>query len=84
MGIDAAVRPKDSSVTRPATRTRFPHPLLLAALPLTALAGCAGLGLAFLLAYLNDRMRDADGVAEALGLPVLGQIPTGRRGERLA
>ncbi len=42
MGIDAAVRPKDSSVTRPATRTRFPHPLLLAALPLTALAGCAG------------------------------------------
>ena len=45
----------------------------------TALAGCAGLGLAFLLAYLNDRIRDAAGVEEALGLPVLGQIPGGGR-----
>lgn len=50
----------------------------------TALAGCAGLGLAFLLAYLDDRLRGAEATAEALGLPVLGQIPPARRGGRLA
>ncbi len=50
----------------------------------TVLAGCAGLGLAFLLAYLNDRLRDAEGVAETLGLPVLGQIPPGGRSGRMA
>jgi capsular polysaccharide biosynthesis protein len=48
----------------------------------TALAGCAGLGLAFLLAYLNDRIRDADEAREALGLPVLGAIPLGGRSGR--
>lgn len=47
----------------------------------TTIALFAGLGLAFLLHYLNDRLRDADAVAEALGLPVLGQIPAaGARG----
>ena len=50
----------------------------------TVLAGCAGSGLAFLLAYLNDRLRDAEGVAEALGLPVLGQIPPIGRSGRTA
>jgi capsular polysaccharide biosynthesis protein len=50
----------------------------------TALAGCAGLGLAFLLGYLNDRVRDPDSAAEALGLPVLGTIPRGGRGGRMA
>lgn len=41
----------------------------------TAIALFAGLALAFLLDYLNDRLRDADGTSDALGLPVLGQIP---------
>ena len=41
----------------------------------TAIALFAGLALAFLLEYLNDRLRDADTAGEALGLPVLGQIP---------
>ena len=50
----------------------------------TALAGCAGLGLAFLLAYLNDRVRDAEGLEEALGLPVLGRIPPSGRSGRVA
>ena len=45
----------------------------------TALALFAGLALAFLLDYLNDRLRDADGARDALDLPVLGQIP-GRAG----
>lgn len=35
----------------------------------------AGLGLAFLLAYLDDRLHGADAAREALGLPVLAQIP---------
>jgi hypothetical protein len=50
----------------------------------TALAGCAGLGLAFLLAYLNDRIRDPAEVEEALGLPVLGAIPLGGRSGRMS
>lgn len=41
----------------------------------TTIALFAGIGLAFLLAYLDDRLRDADGTQDALGLPVLGQIP---------
>jgi capsular polysaccharide biosynthesis protein len=49
----------------------------------TALAGCAGLGLAFLLGYLNDRIRDPEAVEEALGLPVLGAIPLGGRSGRM-
>jgi capsular polysaccharide biosynthesis protein len=49
----------------------------------TVLALFAGLGLAFLLDYLNDRLRDAEGTRAALGLPVLGQIPAdGRAGAR--
>lgn len=44
----------------------------------TLLALFAGLGLAFLLDYLNDRIRDADGARDALDLPVLGQIPAHR------
>jgi capsular polysaccharide biosynthesis protein len=45
----------------------------------TVIALFAGLGLAFLLAYLDDRLRDADSTRDALGLPVLGQIPAGGR-----
>ncbi len=41
----------------------------------TVIALFAGLGLAFLLHYLNDRLRDADAARDALALPVLGQIP---------
>ncbi|MDP9375307.1 MAG: hypothetical protein M3Q65_23230 [Chloroflexota bacterium] len=49
-----------------------------------ALGLFAGLGLAFLLDYLDDRLRGADAVRETLGLPVLGQIPANghRRGAR--
>jgi capsular polysaccharide biosynthesis protein len=39
--------------------------------------------LAFLLGYLNDRIRDPEGVEEALGLPVLGAIPLGGRSGRM-
>jgi capsular polysaccharide biosynthesis protein len=50
----------------------------------TVLAIFAALALAFLLDYLNNRLRDAEGTSKALGLPVLGEIPgdarTGRRG----
>lgn len=49
----------------------------------TVLAGFAGLGLAFLLAYLNDRIRDPAEAQDALGLPVLGAIPTGGRSGRM-
>lgn len=45
----------------------------------TAIALFAGLALAFLLDYLNDRLRDADSARDALDLPILGQIP-GRAG----
>lgn len=46
----------------------------------TVVALCAGVGLAFLLNYLNERFRDPASVTEALDLPVLGQIPAARRG----
>lgn len=45
----------------------------------TAIALFAGLALAFLLDYLNDRLRDADSARDALDLPILGRIP-GRAG----
>src|SRR6266536_5847818 len=41
----------------------------------TLLGLVAGLGLAFLLDYLDDSLRGAEMVREALGLPVLGQVP---------
>lgn len=48
--------------------------LLNAALQ-TLVAFFAGLGLAFLLDYLDDSLRGADAVRESLGLPVLAQLP---------
>lgn len=41
----------------------------------TVLGLFAGLGLAFLLEYLDDRLRDAEMVRDALGLPVLARVP---------
>ena len=43
----------------------------------TVIALFAAIALAFLLDYLNDRLRDAEGAGKALGLPVLGEIPDG-------
>lgn len=52
-------------------------------LPIRVLLGfIAGMGLAFLVDYLDDTIRDADEV-EALGLSVLGQIPPAGWRERL-
>ena len=50
----------------------------------TVIALFAAIALAFLLDYLNDRLRDAEGPGKALGLPVLGEIPDGtaRTGRR--
>jgi capsular polysaccharide biosynthesis protein len=50
----------------------------------TAVALFAGLALAFLLAYLNDRIRDPADVREALALPVLGQLPANGRAPAVA
>ncbi len=50
----------------------------------TVIALFAAIALAFLLDYLNDRLRDAEETGKALGLPVLGEIPDGteRAGRR--
>ena len=48
----------------------------------TVLGLFAGLGLAFLLDYLDDRLRGADAIGETLGLPVLAQIPANGDGQR--
>lgn len=56
----------------PSLRDRLDFPVRL----LLALA--AGIGLAFLLYYLDDRVHDREEV-ERLGLPVLGEIPRQRR-----
>ncbi|MHB1417680.1 MAG: YveK family protein [Chloroflexota bacterium] len=47
-----------------------------------ALALIAGLGLAFLLEYLNDTVRNSREVETATGLRVLGEIPPARYGQR--
>jgi capsular polysaccharide biosynthesis protein len=47
-----------------------------------ALGLIAGLGLAFLLEYLDDTVRGAREVEAAAGLPVLGEIPARGRGRR--
>jgi capsular polysaccharide biosynthesis protein len=59
----------------PAARSNWQRTLLTFALQL-ALALLLGLGLAFLLDYLDDRVRDADDAA-ALGAPLLGRLPAG-------
>ena len=42
----------------------------------------AGVGLAFLLEYLDDTLRGAEAAGRTLGLPVLGEIPGGGRRAR--
>lgn len=76
----AAVLPIDQPIRATSDRVRR----LLNVVLQTVIALFAGIALAFLLDYLNDRLRDAAGTGKALGLPVLGQIPgarahTGRR-----
>jgi capsular polysaccharide biosynthesis protein len=77
---EAAIIPVELPLHAPSNRVNRALNVVLQ----TALAGCAGLALAFLLAYLNDRVRDAEGAEKALGLPVLGQIPLGGRSGRTA
>jgi capsular polysaccharide biosynthesis protein len=48
---------------------------LLEVLLHSAVALVVGVGLAFLLHYLDDRIRDADDAARTLGWPVLGAVP---------
>ena len=48
------------------------------------LALVAGLGLAFLLEYLDDSVRSARELETAAGLPVLAEIPAARSGRRSA
>jgi uncharacterized protein involved in exopolysaccharide biosynthesis len=57
----------------PAARSNWQRTLLTYALQL-ALALLLGLGLAFLLDYLDDRVRDADDAA-SLRAPLLGRLP---------
>lgn len=53
-------------------------------LPIRLILGLiAGVGLAFLLDYLDDSLRETEGV-EALGIPVLGRIPAPSIWERLS
>ncbi len=50
----------------------------------TLLGLIAGLMLAFLLEYLDDSLRSAEDVSDAVGLPVLGEIPPEKRRRRSA
>jgi protein tyrosine kinase modulator len=59
----------------PVARSNWQRTALTYGLQL-ALALLLGLGLAFLLDYLDDRVRDADDAA-ALGAPLLGRLPAG-------
>ena len=63
--IDPPREPKAPSVIR-----RFLDVLLQA-----AVAFVAGVGLAFVLHYLDNRIQDADDAARTFGVPVLGAIP---------
>lgn len=77
--LEAAALPINEPLAARSNRVRS---LLNIALQ-TAIALFAGLGLAFLLEYLDNRLRDADAVRDALGLPVVGQLPRlGRNGRQ--
>lgn len=69
--IEAAVLPIDQPLGARSNRVTGLFNVALQ----TLIALFAGLGLAFLLEYLDNRLRDPDGVRDALGLPVLGRIP---------
>jgi capsular polysaccharide biosynthesis protein len=64
-------------VNRPEVSAANPLPVRVLNVLLRGLVGLlAGLGLAFALEYLDNTIRDAQEAEEALGLPVLGEIPT--------
>jgi capsular polysaccharide biosynthesis protein len=74
VGASVAVIDKPvASAVAPSLRERLDIPIRV------ALALLAGIALAFILDYLDTSVRDARD-AEALGLRVLGEIPSARRG----
>jgi capsular polysaccharide biosynthesis protein len=62
--------------------TRRPAPLaLVAEIGLRTLVGLVvGVGLAFLVEYVDQTVRTSQEAEDVLGLPVLGEIPRARRG----
>ena len=54
---------------------------LLDVLLQTAVAAVVGVGIAFLLNYLDDRVRDEDDAARVIGWPVLGAVPHEQEGK---
>ena len=66
------IDPPTISLVGPSLRQRLDLPLR------TILALVAGIGLAFLLDYLDDTIRGRTDI-EALGLPILAEIPQARR-----
>lgn len=76
-GSGAAIDAKPFVIEEPlAAKSNRAKSLLNAALQ-TLVALFAGIGLAFFLEYLDDRLRDEDGVSSALQLPVLAKVPRG-------
>jgi succinoglycan biosynthesis transport protein ExoP len=71
--IDVAVAPDPDKPIKPNKKMN----LLITGF----LSFCSGIGLAFLLEYLNQTICDADDVGRYLGLPVLGNIPRFERND---
>lgn len=70
--VVSMIDPPTISLVGPSLRQRLDLPLR------TILALVAGIGLAFLLDYLDDTIRGRTDI-EALGLPILAEIPQARR-----
>ena len=70
-------QPVQINVVDPPRAPRAPGPLrrLLDITLHTAVAAVVGVGLAFLLNYLDDRIQDSDDAARTLGWRVLGTVP---------
>lgn len=81
MNITKAMQISKINIIEPAWKAKISSPIVEDNLTTGAILGLIfGLGLALLIEYLDDSIKDADSIQVALGLPLLGSIPlVGRR-----
>jgi len=76
MNITKAMQLSNINVIEPAWKAKLHSPNLEDNMIIGAIMGLIfGIGLALLIEYLDDSVKDADSIQSALGLPLLGSIP---------
>jgi tyrosine-protein kinase Etk/Wzc len=80
LNISKAMQISNINIIEPAWKAKVHSPIVEDNLIIGAILGLlVGLGLAILIEYLDDSIRDADSIQVQLGLPLLASIPLMRR-----